>query len=89
MDLVATVITRAIDPVLLQARGPRLLIFYSRGQSDLTNVIGGAKGLVDALVKKGVFLEDDPKNLVFTASLQAPKHPDKNIQATIYIGDVA
>ncbi len=89
MELVADVILKDLSPSLTKARGPRIMIIYNRGRADVPNIIGGAKGLIDALVKKGVLIDDDPKNLVLAASLPAPKHNSPNIRATIYIGDVA
>ncbi len=87
MELVAAALTMGLDPEHTQARGPRFVIFYNRGKADIINIMGGAKGLVDALVKQGVFIDDDPKHLIFAAALRAPVHTDKNIKATIYIGD--
>lgn len=89
MDLIARLITKGLHPGLLRAEGPRLVLFYSRGRADLSNIVGGGKGLIDALVKLRVFKDDCPKDLVFVGAYKAPKHTDPDIQATIYIGDVA
>lgn len=88
MDLVASQLIQGLSPKTIKARGPRFIIFYNRGRADILNIMGGAKGLVDALVKRGVFIDDKPKDLVFAAILPAPKHVDPTIRATIYIGDV-
>lgn len=90
MDLVARMITKGLHPGLLRAAGPRLVLIYNRGRADLPNIIGGGKGLLDALVKLRVLKDDCPKDLVFIGAFKAPKHEeDPDIQATIYIGDVA
>lgn len=87
MDLVATQLLKGLHPGLVRAEGPRFIIFYNRGRADIINIMGGAKALVDALVKRGVFRDDDPKNLVYAAAIPAPKHENPDIKATIYIGD--
>jgi hypothetical protein len=86
MDLVVDQLLRGL-PATIKARGPRFLIIYNRGRADVTNIIGGAKGFIDALVSKGIFVDDNPKMLVLAAALPAPKHEDPSIRATVYIGD--
>lgn len=89
MELVADAMLVGLKPGLVRASGPRLIVIYNRGRADLPNIMGGAKGLIDALVKRGVFIDDNPKQLVFAGSFPAPKHQDPNIRATFYIGDAS
>jgi hypothetical protein len=48
-----------------KATGPRRLTVerHSRGTLDTSNLIGGAKGIIDNLVELGLFLDDNPARL--------------------------
>lgn len=57
-------ITHRIPMQRLKASGPRSLIIIAPGyRTDLTNVIGGAKGFIDALVDYGMLIDDSPSHL--------------------------
>ncbi len=73
-----------------KAKGPRALTItrFGKRQCDLDNIAGGAKGVIDALRKHGLLLDDDPKSMVALTVVNGKLKPKEAPHTLVFLEDV-
>ena len=62
---------------------------HGRGVLDTANLCGGLKGIIDNMVELGLFLDDNPKNLVFQLPTQHKLTKGQHPHTILIVEDVA